>query len=161
MDEQDWVRAATAEDLQRVIRALNEAGAEYLLIGSYALAVHGFERSPTDIHLLAPATCHSGERVRQALQGLLGAVAADIDPEWFEEGEPIRLTDAFVVDILFKVCGETYQSLLPYAQTKALADGTPVLTLSLAGLLKTKQGARPKDKKDRLLIEAALRGGDA
>ena len=38
-------------------------------------------------------------------------------PEWFIEGETIRVADAFVVDLLFSACGETYESLLPYAVT--------------------------------------------
>jgi hypothetical protein len=52
-------------------------------------------------------------------------------------------------------CGETYESLVPYAVTIDL-DGVPVRTLRLEGLLKTKQSVRDKDKLDREVLERAL-----
>lgn len=39
MDE--YARSATLDDLKTLLRALNEHGVEYLLIGGYALAAHG------------------------------------------------------------------------------------------------------------------------
>jgi hypothetical protein len=65
------------------------------------------------------------------------------------------LADEIVVDILFKTCGETYQSLQPYVEIVDL-DGLPVKTLSLDGLLKTKQSIREKDSMDRLVLERAI-----
>lgn len=59
--------------------------------------------------------------------------------------------------------GETYATLAPYAVTIDL-EGLPVRTLSLEGLLKTKQSARDKDAADRAVLERALeklRGGAA
>ena len=82
-------------------------------------------------------------------------VAKDLDPAWFPEAETIRVADAFVVDLMFNACGETYQSLLPYAQTIDF-EGVPVRTLNLEGLLKTKQTSRDKDRLDRLILERAL-----
>ena len=86
---------------------------------------------------------------------LPNAVAKDLDPAWFVEGETIRVADAFVVDLMFNACGETYDSLLPYALTIDF-EGVPVRTLNLEGLLKTKQTSRDKDKLDRLVLERAL-----
>ena len=59
------------------------------------------------------------------------------------------------MDLMFNACGETYQSLLPFAVTIDF-DGVPVQTLSLEGLLKTKQTSREKDRLDRLILERAL-----
>ena len=56
---------------------------------------------------------------------------------------------------MFNACGETYQSLLPYAITIDF-EGVPVRTLNLEGLLKTKQTSREKDRMDRLLLERAF-----
>ena len=161
MDDEAWFRAATLDDLQLVIAALNEQGAEYLLIGGFAMQAHGIAHATTQIDLLVPATIASGECVRRALLQLPDQVAADIEPSWFEEGEPIRVADQFVLDIQFKACGQTYQTLLPDVQTLLLADGTAMASLSLEGLLKTRQGARPKERADRLLIEAALKASHA
>ncbi|MDP2830124.1 MAG: hypothetical protein Q8O37_16160 [Sulfuricellaceae bacterium] len=81
--------------------------------------------------------------------------AKDIDTAWFDEGENIRVADAFVVDIMLNACGQTYETLKRYAETIDL-DGLPVRTLSLEGLLLTKQTMRDKDVSDRVILERAL-----
>ena len=81
--------------------------------------------------------------------------AVDIEPTWFEEGENIRVADAFVVDIMLNANGQTYDSLRRYAETIDL-DGIPVRTVGLEGLLLTKQTMRDKDVADRMVIERAL-----
>jgi hypothetical protein len=100
-------------------------------------------------------TRDEGEKVKRALLLLPDGVAKDLDPEWFAEGETIRVADAFVVDLMFNACGETYESLLPYAVTIDL-DGVPIRTLGLEGLLKTKQSMRDKDRLDREVLERAI-----
>lgn len=100
-------RPATVADLKLLIKALNDEGVEYLLIGAYALFALGYQR----------------------------ATAA--------------------IDLLFNACGETYASLLPHAVTVDL-DGIPVRTLDLAGMLKTKQSGRDKDRMDRFALERAI-----
>lgn len=83
--------------------------------------------------------------------------AAELDPEWFEEGDTIRVADVIVVDVMFSACGETYDTLKPFERTLDLGEGTIVKTVDLEGLLKTKQTMRSKDDADRIFIETALR----
>lgn len=52
---EEFSRPATLEDLKSLVQALNQNGAEYLLIGGYALFAHGYHRATTDIDLLVPA----------------------------------------------------------------------------------------------------------
>lgn len=153
MDE--YSRPATLEDLKALIASLNEQGADYLLIGGYALFAHGYHRATTDIDVLVPATQEAGIKIRSALMVLPDQAAKDIDPAWFEEGENIRVADAFVVDIMLNACGETYETLKQYAETVDL-DGVPVRTINLEGLLLTKQTMREKDVSDRIILERAL-----
>ncbi|MGH9898331.1 MAG: hypothetical protein ACRD4L_05720, partial [Pyrinomonadaceae bacterium] len=101
-------RAATFEDLKTLIKALNNARAEYLLIGGYALFAHGYHRATVDIDLLVPGTRESAERIINALMVLPDKCAKDIDPTWFVEGDNIRIADEFIVDIMFNACGHTY-----------------------------------------------------
>ncbi len=150
-----YSRPATLEDLKLLLRSLNQHGVEYLLIGGYALAAHGYQRATTDIDLLVPPTAEAGQRVKDALMVLPDQVAKDIVPEWFEEGENIRVADAFVVDIMLNANGQTFDTLRRYAQTIDL-DGIAVRTVSLEGLLLTKQTMREKDVADRIIIERAL-----
>ncbi len=152
---EEYSRPATLTDLKALIASLNQQGAEYLLIGGYALFAHGYHRATTDIDVLVPATRQAGERVKKALMVLPDQSAKGIDPIWFEEGENIRLADAFVVDILLNACGETYETLEPFAETIDL-DGLPIRTINLEGLLRTKQTTREKDVADRIILERAL-----
>jgi hypothetical protein len=148
-------RPATIEDLKSLLRSLNAHGAEYLLIGGYALAAHGYQRATTDIDILFPATRATGQRVRDALMILPDQAARDLEPQWFEEGENIRVADAFVIDIMLNANGQTYETLRRYGQTLDL-EGIPVRTVNLEGLLLTKQTMRDKDIADRMVIEQAL-----
>jgi predicted nucleotidyltransferase len=153
MDE--YSRPASLEDLKTLIASLNEQGADYLLIGGYALFAHGYHRATTDIDVLVPATREAGIKVRSALMALPDRAARDIDPAWFDEGGNIRVADAFVVDIMLNACGETYETLKQYAETVDI-DGVPVRTINLEGLLLTKQTMREKDVSDRIVLERAL-----
>jgi predicted nucleotidyltransferase len=148
-------RPATLEDLKTLLRSLNANGVDYLLIGGYALAAHGYQRATTDIDIVFPATSAAGQRVKEALMILPDQAAKDLEPHWFEEGENIRVADAFVVDIMLNANGQTYDTLRRYAQTLNL-DGIPVRTVNLEGLLLTKQTMRGKDASDRIVIERAL-----
>jgi len=151
----NYSRAATLVDLKNLLQALNAHGAEYLLIGGYALFAHGYHRATTDIDVLVPASRAAGEKIRDALMVLPDQAAREIDPAWFDEGENIRVADAFVVDIMLNANGETFQSLKQYAETLDL-DGVPVHTINLEGLLRTKQTLRDKDVADRAVLEHAL-----
>ncbi|MGQ0655866.1 MAG: nucleotidyl transferase AbiEii/AbiGii toxin family protein [Betaproteobacteria bacterium] len=148
-------RPATAADLKALMEALHREKVEYLLIGGYALFALGYQRGTVDIDLLLPRSSETGERVKRALLALPDKVAHEIEPEWFIEGETIRVADEFIVDLMFNACGESYESLLPHAMTIDL-DGVPVHTLNLEGLLKTKQSDREKDRQDRFALEQAI-----
>jgi hypothetical protein len=125
------------------------------LIGGYALAAHGYQRATTDIDIVVPASAAAGQRVKDALLILPDQAAKEIEPAWFEEGENIRVADAFVVDVMLNANGMTYEALHPYAETIEF-EGIPVRTINLEGLLLTKQTLREKDVPDRIILERAL-----
>lgn len=148
-------RAATLDDLKLLLQSLNEHGIEYLLIGGYALAAHGYYRATVDIDIVVPATAASGVRIKKALMVLPDQAARGIEPEWFDEGENIRVADAFVVDIMLNANGQTYETLNQYVEMVNF-EGIPVRTVSLEGLLLTKQTTRDRDISDRIIIERAI-----
>lgn len=152
---EEYSRPATLDDLKTLLGSLNHHHVDYFLIGGYALAAHGYQRATTDIDIVVPASAIVGQRVKEALLILPDQVAKEIEPAWFEEGENIRVADAFVVDVLLNANGQTYEMLRPYAQTITF-EGIPVSTINLEGLLLTKQTLREKDVPDRIAIERAL-----
>ncbi len=152
---QDTARPASVADLKLLLGALQLHGVDYLLIGGYALYALGYQRGTVDIDLVLRPTLEQGEKVKQALLLLPDGAAKDIDPAWFPEGGTIRVADAFVVDLMFNACGESFESLQPYAVTIDF-DGVLLRTVNLEGLLKTKQSSREKDRMDRAILERAL-----
>lgn len=151
----EYCRPASLEDLKALIESLNRQQVDYLLIGGYALFVHGYHRATTDIDVLVPATIESGAKVKAALMVLPDQAAKDLEPAWFTEGDNIRVADTFLVDIMLNACGETYDTLKQYGVTVDL-EGVPVRTVNLEGLLRTKQTVRDKDAADRQVLERAL-----
>lgn len=152
---ENTARPASVADLKLLLKALDAHGVDYLLIGGYALYALGYQRGTVDIDVVLRPTVEQGEKVKQALLLLPDGVAKDMDPAWFPEGGTIRVADAFVVDLMFNACGESYDSLQPYAVTIDF-DGVPLRTVNLEGLLRTKQSSREKDHMDRLILERAL-----
>lgn len=150
------VRPATQEDLKFLVNILNEAGADYILIGGYALYAHGYRRATEDIDILIPCNRQSGENIKKALLKLPDGAAKDIDINWIEQGETVRVVDEFVVDILMNACGETFESLKDFVEIINV-DGIPVRTLDLEGLVKTKQSLRDKDRMDLAVLRSALK----
>ena len=128
-------RPASVEDLKHLLAALKHEG--------------------VDTDLLLRPTREQGERVQRALMGLPDQVARELDPAWFDEGDTIRVADAFVVDLMFTACGESLDSLAPHVVTTDL-DGVEIRTSDLKGLLKTKQTQRAKDQLGRVVLERAL-----
>jgi len=57
--------------------------------------------------------------------------------------------------VLPTVAGLTWEQLRPHI-TSTEIDGQIVRILDLEGLLKTKQGARPKDQLDAAVLSAAI-----
>ena len=149
------VRAANVDDLVKVLRALQQENVDYLLIGGFALWTLGYQRATTDIDILLRPTLEQGIRLKRALLMLPEQAAKDLDPQWFVEAATIRVADEFVVDVMFNACGETYESLQPYAVTIDF-DGLAVRTVNLEGMLKTKQTSREKGKLDRMILERAI-----
>jgi hypothetical protein len=149
-------RPANLDDLKLLARALDAQGAEYLLVGGFALFAYGYFRATSTIDLLVPDNPEAGERVKAALMALPALAASPLDPGWFAECAHIRVADALVVDLLLYASnGESYKTLEKFGTTLEV-EGVHVRTLDFEGLLRTKRTLRDKDRHDELVLELAL-----
>jgi hypothetical protein len=155
----EYTRPATWEDLKQLARYLREEGAEYALIGGYAIAAHGYNRFSEDIDLLVNPSRENTARWIRALARLPDGAAKDLasEPDIFQrEGHyAIRINDEFTVDIMPAACGHGWDELSQHV-TSVMLDGEPLPVLSLEGLLLTKEGMRDKDRADAAVLRAAL-----
>ncbi len=161
MDDPDdgvYSRAPTIDDVARISRALNEAGARYVLIGGFAVIVHGSGRTTKDIDLLIDPSPENVVRVKRALSILPDNAVAEVDDEDVEKYQVVRVADEVIVDLLAQACGVTYQDAAADAE-EVEVGAAQIPVASKQTLIRTKQTIRPSDHGDceylRSRIEAA------
>ncbi|MGD8898275.1 MAG: nucleotidyl transferase AbiEii/AbiGii toxin family protein, partial [Acidobacteriota bacterium] len=94
------VRPPTIGDVRRICHALDEAGARYVLIGGFAVILHGGERTTKDIDLLVDPEPENVERLKRALSVLEDDAAREIDPDDLKKYRVVRVADEVMVDLL-------------------------------------------------------------
>jgi hypothetical protein len=155
----EYTRPATWDDLKRIAQYLNEAGVDYALVGGYALAVHGFTRFTEDIDILVDPGAENSRRWIIALgrlpEGATLELAAQADVFATDKRYAVRVNDVITIDLLPSVAEHTWEDMKAFVEQRDL-DGVPIRVLSLEGLLKTKQGVRPKDQADAQVLRAAI-----
>jgi hypothetical protein len=147
------VRPPTLDDIRRICQALDATGARYLLIGGFAVILHGGERTTKDIDLLVDPAPDNIARLKSALAVLEDNAAAEIEPDDLERYTVVRVADEVMVDLLGAACGVTWAEAQASARRIDL-DGTPVLFADKRTLIRTKQTLRPSDAADRAWLEA-------
>lgn len=133
----------TNQDFRDLFAALNDAGAEYLVVGAHALAAHGHVRATKDLDVWVRATADNAERVYRALR-IFGAPLDDLSvadlrtPDIvFQMGvAPVR------IDILTSVSGITFDDAWPERVSSRYGD-LPIPILSRDHLIKNKLAAGP------------------
>lgn len=143
-------------DLLEVCRGLQTYGVRYILVGGHAVRLNGILRATEDVDILVPFDQDNGARLVESLAFLESV--REIDPAWFtrEANEPdienIRIADRIVIDILFAVNGESYESLQPHLRVIDL-EGVQIPVLDIDGLLKAKTDYREKDLLDKAMLK--------
>ncbi len=147
------VRPPTLDDLRRICRSLDAAGARYVLIGGFAVILHGGERTTKDIDLLVDAAPANVERLKRALSILEDNAAAEIGAGDLEKYTVVRVADEVMVDLLASACGVTWAQASPRAERRDLG-GVSLILADRETLISTKQTIRPSDAADRAFLEA-------
>lgn len=149
-------RAPEPQDLARLCRALNDAGARYVLIGGFAVLAHGAGRFTKDIDLLVDDDPVNVALVKQALGVLADNAAAEVADTDVREFEVVRVVDEVIVDLMGRACGLSYADVAVDAERIEL-EGVTVVVASPAALIRTKNTYRPQDAMDRAFLEGVLR----
>jgi len=159
VDDQDDGRRARAPepaDVVRICRALNEAGARYLLIGGFAVVAHGAGRFTKDIDLLVDDARENVARVKLALAVLADNAASEVAEDDVQRHAVVRVADEVIVDLMGSACGVTYAEAARDAESLE-RDGVLIPVASPAALIRMKDTPRPQDAIDRAFLEGLLR----
>jgi Nucleotidyl transferase of unknown function (DUF2204) len=155
-DDAPSARAPDPEDLARICRALNDAGARYILIGGFAVIAHGAGRFTKDVDLLVDDAPENVARVRQALSVLADNAAAEIADDDVRIHVVVRVVDEVVIDLMGRACGLSYDDVVKDAESREIL-GVSVVIASPAMLIRTKDTCRPQDAIDRAFLEGVVR----
>ncbi len=154
--DRPYAREPQVEDLARICRALNDAGARYILIGGFAVIAHGGTRTTHDIDLLVDAVPENVALVKQALRILEDRAVDEVADTDVERYAVVRVADEVVVDLMARACGIEYADAAKDVESVTVA-GVEIPVASLATLIRTKNTMRPSDAADRRYLEERLR----
>lgn len=144
-------------DLIDLLRALNDAGAEYLIVGGYAFAVHGRVRATKDADIFVGTNEENASKVYRALKAF-GAPLTNLRVDDLMEPETFFIMGRAPnqIDIITTIDGVSFEEAWPNRLSGTLA-GVSVNYIGRADLIRNKEAAgRPQDRSD----VAYLRGED-
>jgi predicted nucleotidyltransferase len=150
-----YARPPTLADIVKICRALNGAGARYLLIGGFAVIIHGGVRTTRDIDLLVDDSPENLVLLKKALSVLEDNAVAAVEEEDLRKYAVVRVADEVVVDLLARACGVDYSEAAKAAETIEI-EGTAIPVADKRTLIRTKTTFRPSDQADCLLLQALL-----
>lgn len=138
-------------DFRDLLQAFVDEGVEFVIIGAYALALHGVPRFTGDLDLLIRPSPENAAKVWRALARFGAPVeATGVRPADFESPGivyQIGLPPARI-DILTEITGVTFEDVWTTRATTHL-DGSPVHFIGRDAFLRNKQATgRAKDLAD-------------
>ena len=141
-------------DFRDLFAALNDAGARYLLVGGYALAVHSVPRFTKDLDVWIDSTPENAPLVLEALR-TFGAPTTSL-----EDGDLTRAGIVFQIglapnriDIITAIDGVDFADAWPARVTARYGDQA-IAVIGRAHLIANKRASgRPQDLLDAELLE--------
>jgi hypothetical protein len=138
--------------------ALNDAGVDYILVGAYALAAHGFPRATLDMDVWVRSTPDNASRICKALEQF-GAPMGHIAVGDFSKADSVVQIGVAPrrVDIITSVSGLTFDEARKAALVREI-EGLTIPILSVSDLIRNKLAiGRPKDIADVELLKRNLK----
>lgn len=140
------------QDFLEFIQALNNHKVEYLLVGGYAVILHGYTRTTGDMDIWVNPSAKNYNRLVKAF-GEFGMPLFDMTEEHFLDTSKFDVFTFGVspvsIDIMTRVKGLVFEAVFPNAASVELDEGLLVRLISLEDLLQAKQASgRAKDFDD-------------
>jgi hypothetical protein len=154
-DDARYARAPEPDDVVRICRALNAAGARYLLIGGFAVIAHGAGRFTKDIDLLVDDSPENVARIKKALSVLPDNAAAEVADDDVQRHVVVRVVDQVIVDLMGRACGVAYAEAALDVETQD-REGVAIPVASPSTLIRLKDTPRPQDAMDRAFLEGVI-----
>jgi len=151
------------EDYKDILQSLNDESVKYLLVGAYALAVHGFPRATKDIDFFVWADPENAASLIRALIRFGAPVQNVSAADFATEGAVYQIgSGPRRIDILTRIDGVSFTSAYARRLTVQL-EGLDVPVISREDLIANKRASgRAQDLADleRLSPEVRIRSRD-
>ena len=137
------------QDFKDFLRLLDANGVEYLLIGGYAVAYHGYPRTTEDIDIWIASNPENAQHIISALKEF-GFDVPELNPDIFLKPDSIiRMgVPPLRIELSTTISGVTFGECYKARVTEVI-DGIKVNIINLADLKKNKKAsARFRDLDD-------------
>jgi hypothetical protein len=142
-------------DLIELLFALNEEGADYIIVGGYAFAFHGRPRVTKDVDIFVRATEENAARVWTALSKF-GAPLSGLTPSDLASAGTIFAMgrDPNRIDIITSIDGLTFEDAW-ISRVPSTYESVPIAYIGRSELIANKKAVgRPQDLADVAYLEA-------
>ena len=156
--DREYSRAPEVADVANLCRALDAAGARYVLIGGFAVILHGAVRTTKDVDLLVDPSQENMARLRTALSSLPDKAILEVAEGDIERYGVVRVADEIVVDLMASACGVTYSDAIAAGIEEKPIGRQKVTVASVETLIRTKQTYRDSDRADVAFLRRLLEG---
>ncbi len=136
------------QDFKDFLKLLNDHEVEYLLLGGYAVAYHGFPRTTLDMDIWIANTSENAEKMICVMR--VFGFTGEISPQFFRTADSVvRMgVPPMKIEVMTHASGVTFGECFP-RKTVDTIDGVRVNVISLADLRSNKTAAgRFKDLDD-------------
>jgi predicted nucleotidyltransferase len=138
-------------DFKDFLQALNQHDVDYMIVGGYAVIMHGYTRTTGDLDIWVRKNVANYEKLVQAFT-TFGMPTFDMSKINFLENEALDVftfgVPPICIELITNIKGVTFEDAYENAIIREI-DDISIKTLSLADLLKAKRAAgRPKDQDD-------------
>lgn len=137
-------------DFKDFLRLLNSKQVEYLLIGGYAVAYHGYARATADMDIWIAISADNAKNVVEAIHEFFGYQVEGATPSLFlQENKVARMgVPPFRIEVLTTISGVNFEECYAERVVDTL-DGVQVNLISLEHLKANKKASgRLKDLTD-------------
>lgn len=142
-------------DFRDMLCALSDAGVEFLIVGAYALAAHGFPRATGDIDIWVRPTPENAAAVVKAMTAFGAPLLPDMSAGDFAAPDLVYQIGVAPrrIDLLTSIEGVRFEDAWPEREDLEI-EGVRVPVISRSHLVQNKRAVgRPKDRMDIAWLE--------
>ena len=144
------------QDYKEMLSLLLEEQVEFVLVGAYAMAAHGYPRATGDIDLYINPSAENSQRVYNCL-ARFGAPMDELRPDEFSTPDVVFQIGIAPrrIDMITMIDGVTFKEASEDALEVDI-EGLRVPVLSKSNLIRNKESTgRPKDQIDAEMLKAS------